>query len=78
MTCLVDRWTLPYLSKDVNKALRNVLYLLENQGMVDIEYRKYDWKLNQSESESETAEPRTATQPQASSSGSVAPGENTS
>ena len=47
---IVCRWTLPYLSKEVNKALRNVLYLLEHQGMVDIEYRKYDWTINKAES----------------------------
>ena len=43
---LFHRWTLPYLTKETNKAVRNMLYLLENEGMVDIEYRKYDWSLN--------------------------------
>ncbi|ELT91929.1 hypothetical protein CAPTEDRAFT_216457 [Capitella teleta] len=40
------RWTLPFLAADKRKDLKSLLHTLEERGMVDISYRKYDWNLN--------------------------------
>ena len=40
------RWTVPFLDEKKAMSLRQLIRLLEEQGMVDLCYTEYDWNLN--------------------------------
>lgn len=44
--CDYFRWTLPHLTEKRRRELQILLGVLEQQGMVDIVYRDYNWNLN--------------------------------
>ena len=44
---LLDRWIAPFLPPETSHSLRAMLNQLVHVGMVEIEYRKYDWSINQ-------------------------------
>ena len=43
----VFRWIAPFLPPETSHSLRAMLNQLVHVGMVQIEYAKYDWSINQ-------------------------------